>query len=420
MSCGNNTVSGMGRGGDGSGSGTGDTTHLTPWDTIDIAAVMKTVTGGKQSLGVNYNGQFNQLNFNDLQRTRTKWVRGFAKFFKLYEGLKNDHPIKTKSNIKSYLKLKSHGYKTILNIKWNFHNKDFPANNSTQMRNYENFLTKLLDVVWDKTDILVIGNEPFIESKKSERGTRLVQFYERIAKFIKQYETKRLKEQGNDGSENIKNRKAIKPIFIGAFNNLYLSSWQTGAVDKLLKFAESSPWIAGIDLHIHHKQLQQLGDALNYVKNKIRDDQKIIITEFSIVKYFKQFMSQTIPSSFAGKFGYNSNMKNYKYLDHALKENVTWKEWVSYLRNSNWFESKKKYLINAFHLFKPHKKFAIATYGLRQSYPPNKDFTSDTMPWILNSIYANRTVQTNSAGQNQFNYAWIQDFREVQNQTNNH
>jgi hypothetical protein len=420
VSCGSNAVNDMGQGGDDGGAGSGDSTHIALWDTIDIATVMKSVTGGRQSLGVNYNGQFNRLDFVDLQRTKTKWVRGFAKFFKLYKGQKNDHPIKTKQNIKFYLKLKDRGYKTILNIKWNFHNKDFPSNNSTEMRHYKKFLTKLLDVVWNKTDILVIGNEPFIESKKSERGIQLVQFYERIAKFIKQYETKLFKEKQSDSSKKSKDYKAIKPIYIGAFNNLYLNSWQTNAVNRLLKFAESSPWIAGIDLHIHHNRLKQLGEALNYVTNRIRDDQKIIITEFSVVKYFKKFMTQTIPSSFANKFGYPARLKNYEYIDKALKKSVSRKEWVSYLRNSSWFESKKKYILNAFNLFKSHEKFSIATYGLRQSYPPNKDFTSNTMPWVLNSIYANRTVQPDSAGQNQFNYAWIRDFWAAQDYSNNH
>ncbi|HKJ47424.1 MAG TPA: hypothetical protein VJ991_16435 [Balneolales bacterium] len=385
-------------------------------DTTNVTGIVDSLTNGQQSLGVNYNGQFDHLNINDLHRTRTKWVRGFIDFFQLYS---NPDTLKTDPQIINYLKLNDNGFNTILNIKWNFHNKDFPSNSSATMRNYESFLKKLLDKVWSKTDIIVVGNEPFIEAKNSEKGTALVQFYEEIAKYIRAYETGALDNNGCTNGNNSTSHVSVKPVFIGAFNNLYENSWQTSAVVQLLNFTKSENWIAGIDMHIHHSSFNQLSQALNYVNGKIRSDQKIIITEFSMVKYFQSYMNNTIPSSFAGKYGYDSTMVNYQYINQTLHNPVSRKEWVGFLSNSNWFESKKTYVSDAFNLFTTYRKFAIATYGLRQSYPYNKDFTSNTMPWILNSIYANRTVRPDSTGQNQFNYAWIQDFLAVQNGTYN-
>lgn len=410
-----NSVSNASSSGGGTNS-SGSTTNCNPSsnDTTNVTAVMDSLTNNKQELGVNYNGQFSYINYNDLQRTKTKWVRGFIDVLQLYQ---NPDSLATNPDIVNYLKLKAHGYKTILNLKWNFSNSNFPNPYSTEMSNYEAFLKKILDLVWNKTDVLVIGNEPFIETKSSENGYPLVQFYETIATYIHNYETGQLNQKGCTNDTSSTNKKKIMPLFVGAFNNLYEPSWQTSAVQQLLSFAKSEPWIAGIDLHIHHNSFNQLGQALNYVNNKIRTNQKIIITEFSLVKYFKSYMTQTIPASFASKYGLSSQMENYQYINQTLQQPVSRKEWVDFLSSSSWFENEKSYVLNAYKLFITYKKFAIATYGIRQSYPYNANFTANTMPWILNSIYANRTVVQDSLGQNQFNYAWINDFLDVQNGT---
>lgn len=354
-----------------------------------------------QKVGINVNGQFDVMKFENVKRSGTVWVRGFLDFFQLYPDPNN---LDTDKRVQNYLKLKDKGYKTILNIKWNFSNKDFPDSASTEMQNYKSYLKKLLDKVWDKTDIIVIGNEPFIESKKSERDERLVSFYRQIARSIKNYRDNASKEV---------------PIYVGAFNNLYLNSWRTQTVNKLLSFTNSTPWIAGVDTHIHHAVIDQINDFLDYVTLRIRDDQRILVTEFSLKDFFRTKMNDNIPQSFAASYGWDPGTKNYQYLDSTLKNPVSRKQWVDFLSESDWFESHKKYVWNAYQHFKEYKKFHIATYALRQSYPFNKDFTSNTTPWILNGLFANRTVRPDTAnGQDQFNYAWIDDFRAIQNDSN--
>lgn len=379
-----------------------DTLSCLP-DTISIkrrSEVVDSLTGGKARLGVNYNGQFNFINFNNVQRTRTEWVRGFIDFFQFYT-----HPdqLQDDPRIVDYLQLKGHGYKTILNIKWDFSGKNFPDTSSGEMAGYESFLVRLLDRVWDGTDIIVIGNEPFIESKTTNRGPALVRFYERVAHDVERY------EDNKGASGHI-------PIFLGAFNNLYLASWQTNSVNDLLSFAEHDPAIAGIDLHIHHNDISQINTVLDYVNDKIRNDQRILITEFSLVKYFQSKLNLPIPATFANDYGYDSQLKNYQYIDKALKNQVEQKEWNDFLKSSAWFESRKGYLLNAFNIFKSYYKVAVATYGIRQSYPPGEDFTVNTMPWILNALYANRTAEPDAGGLTPFNYGWIDDFLQVQNQ----
>ncbi|WP_294083882.1 hypothetical protein, partial [Proteiniphilum sp. UBA5384] len=81
-----------------------------PFDTVDLST-------WSMALGVNYNEQLQFINFNDLRRTKTTWVRGFIDFFQLYDSTKGLH---SDERIKDYLSLQKEGYKTILNIKWNF------------------------------------------------------------------------------------------------------------------------------------------------------------------------------------------------------------------------------------------------------------------------------------------------------------
>lgn len=350
-----------------------------------------------QAVGVNFNGQFNFIDDENLERTETSWVRGFIDFFQFYEDpdkLKNDQ------RLLKYLELKSKGYQTILNIKWNFHNRSFPDPGSQEMKDYKAFLKLLLDEVWNKTDIIVVGNEPFIESRPAERNTSLVPFYKEMAKEVNSY----------------REDKNHVPVYIGSFDNMYLEGKRIEGVQELLAFAKSESWLAGISLHIHHAAIEQVNVAMDYVHNKIREDQKILITEFSLMKHWRFKMEENIPEAFAEKYGRDKGEMNYQYIDFALKNPVPREEWVDFLSNSYWFENRTKYLWNVYQRFKSYEKFHVATYAIRQSYPFNKDFTSNTDPWVLNGLYANRTVQPDpETGLDQFNYALIDEFIAIQN-----
>ena len=364
--------------------------------------------GPEQAVGVNYNGQFDFIDYGDLERTRTTWVRGFTDFFQLYPDVQKLH---TDRRLANFLELKKNGYKTILNIKWDFRNKSFPEPKSAEMENYKKFLRKLLGKVWMATDIIVVGNEPFIESRKTERDERLVAFYSEIAKEVNSF--KKGQGIGNGMGKGVKDI----PIYLGAFNNLYLNGWRTPAVEQMLKFAESQPWIAGVDLHIHHSGIRQVNRAMNYANNRIRPDQRIIITEYSLMKHWGFKMGEQIPQEFADKYGRNPDEKNFQYIDYALKSQVSRKEWTDFLSSSYWFENRTRYLWNSYQRFRSYRKFHVATYAMRQSFPFNRDFTRKTDPWILNGLFANRTVEKNpETYQNQFNYAWIEDFHKIQNE----
>ena len=358
---------------------------------------------GAQQVGVNFNGQFDQVNFNDLARTHTTWVRGFIDFFEFYN---NPSKLDNDNRINTYLQLKDNGYKTILNIKFDFKGKDFPAVNSTEMNNQKDFLAQLYDKVWDKTDIMVVGNEPFIESDGNEQGANgpLVKYYRQMCIKTNNYR---------------ENRSKKNPIYVGSFDNLYLNSKRKQSVLDLLAFAKNHDYMAGIDLHIHHSDISQVNSVFDWVSPKIRSDQKILVTEYSLMKHWRNQMSKTINAVFASKYNRNSAWKNYQYIDYALKNPVQRAEWVDYFKMHAWYNNRAGYIKNSYDRFKSYRKFHIATYATRQSYPFNRDFTANTDPWVLNPLYVNRTVVKNASGQFQFNYAFIDDFRAIQNGTIN-
>ncbi len=352
------------------------------------------------ALGVNYNEQLQFVDFNDLERSKTTWVRGFIDFFQLYE---NQPALHSDEKVKNYLLLKSRGYRTILNIKWNFkaRSESFPPEGSATMNSYLAFLEQLLEKVWLQTDILVIGNEPFIETSAEEKDQRLVNFYKSVAATVKKF---RGKQTGH-----------FVPIFIGAFNNLYDPAWRTESTQSLIAYTKSDLEIAGIDLHIHHASMEQMQSALKYAAGMIRENQKILVTEFSLMKHWKAQLNNPVSESFAAQYQLAPTLKNYQYIDLALKKPRQASEWYNYLKSSNWFESRKHYLQEAFALMKAEPRFLIATYAIRQSYPYDQDFTPTTDPWVLNGLFANRSVVPDPAnGQNQANYSFIDDFISIQ------
>jgi hypothetical protein len=349
-----------------------------------------------QQVGLNFNEQVDFVEVSDVDKTETRWVRGFVEFFQFYDG---ERSLTTDEKITKFLALKDAGYKTILNIKWRFGDKSFPEPGSQRMKDYIVFLGKLLDRVWNKLDIIVVGNEPFIESRSAERDDKLVAFYQEITERVIAY----------------REIKGYIPIYIGSFDNVYLDAKRRPGFIKLMEYAKNNEGVAGVSIHIHHANFDQMRFSLQYTSENIRANQKILITEYSLMKHWRNHSGDLIPAGFASAYGYDPGMQVYQYVDYALKNPVPRPEWVDFLSQSPWFENRKNYLWESYQMFKEFPKVNVATYAIRQSYPFNQDFTQSTDPWVLNGLYANRTVEPDpETGENQFNYSFINDFLRIQ------
>lgn len=345
-------------------------------------------------IGVNFNGLLTNIDQADLARAQTAWIRGFVDYYQFRSGQKN---VMTDPGLDALHDAHVAGYKTIINIKFNFTSKDFPT--TTAAINTElNYINTLLTVLYPDCDIIVIGNEPFIESIPAQRDSRLVNFYTAAAAKVKAF-------------KDAQTRKI--PLYIGAFNRLWDPAWQTQATADLLQYANTSTWLTGIDLHIHHTNPPEIDGAFAYASARIRTGQKILVTEYSLVHHWKANLTQTIPAQLASQYGRPAAWQVWQYLDYALDNPVSRPEWVTFLQNSPWFENRKHYLLNSYNQFTANPKFLICTYAMYQSSPAT--FTSTTDPWILNPIFVNQTVVPNpSNGQTQINYSFFDDFVSLQ------
>ena len=363
-----------------------------------ILLVLASLLVNAQEVGVNFNESlFHAEDLTKLARTKTTWARGFLDFFKYYED--QDRLTNANDQLEDFLNLKSAGYKTILSIKWNFHNKSYPDSTSAEIEDYNEFLQQILDRVWGKIDIVVVGNEPFIESMNNdERNTRLAPFYQYMCNRVNEYRT---------GKENI-------PIYFGAFNRLYDNFRDTEGVIQMLDYVKETPWIEGIDLHIHHKNNNEIVSMYSYADARIRDDQKILMTEFSIVFWWQDHIRELIPAEFASKYGYSAEMLVHQYISHALNDRRPKEEWDDFLSMCSWFEERKHYLWDVYELLLQYESFNVATYSYEISW--GNYFDGNSVPWLLNNLIAAVTVEDDpQTGEKQFNYAFIDDFFKIQN-----
>jgi hypothetical protein len=367
------------------------------------------VTDANTYLSVNYNEGLHEIKAGELSLSKAKWVRGFIDFFYHFD----EQNLNTSPRIIEYLKLNDQAYKIILNLKFNFRGRGFPAVNSAQWNNYLAFLAQVLDKIAIKTDVIVVGNEPFIESETTDHNEPLNTFYKAAALKVHEY---------------LVNKGISCPIFIGAFDNMYQDRRQTSVgVDNLLSFCKATEWLAGVDMHIHHTNNNEITEAMTYVNDRIRADQKIILSEYSLMKWWRDHLDQDLSAAFIQAATANPNdkilpppvgiTKCWQYIDFALKNPRSVEEWTAFHQHTPWLESRKDYMCSSYKLFKSFSKFWVAAYGVRQNFPLSADFTANTDPWILNSLFTARTVELLPNGEAQGRYAFLEQFADIN--TNN-
>jgi catechol 2,3-dioxygenase-like lactoylglutathione lyase family enzyme len=134
----------------------------------------------QEALGVNYNQFLRSIQEQELNQVNATWLRGFIDMH-----LVGDQDPSQDPNIQAILDARAHGRRTILNLKWNYHTQPFPTPGSAAMTQELDQLNRLLPVVMSKVDILVIGNEPFIETEPSQSGQPLIGFYQIMANDVR-------------------------------------------------------------------------------------------------------------------------------------------------------------------------------------------------------------------------------------------
>jgi hypothetical protein len=136
----------------------------------------------QEALGVTYNQFLQSIQEQEVSKLNATWIRGFLDMHLL-----GNQDLSQNGDIQAMLKAKAHGRRTILNLKWNYETGPFPTPGSTAMTQEVDQLNRVLPVVLGKVDILVIGNEPFIETEAAQNGQPLIDFYRTMADDVSSY-----------------------------------------------------------------------------------------------------------------------------------------------------------------------------------------------------------------------------------------
>lgn len=349
------------------------------------------------TLGANFNGAAENVDFRELEFASASWLRGF---FAVPEANQDD--VASQATIRTIRAAGDRGYGTVLSLKFPYNERPIPTVDSAEMAAELARMDKVLPAVMGRVDKLVIGNEPFIETRKVDQPHALNAFYQKIARHVIAYRERHHRDVG------------ATQLYMGALNRLDEPEWRTQAVERWLEFVRKTPEIAGVDLHPHLDSPETTDSYLEYVLPRLRSDQDFLVTEFSLVSHWSRHLADPIPADFAKKYGFPPDRQVWEVIEAAIENPVPQEQWNDFLSSADWFESQKHFLRDQLTRFQKTDRLAVATYAFWQDEPMVADFGPKKAPWLLNTVFAAYTVQRRADGISGLGYNWIDDFRGLQ------
>lgn len=360
-----------------------------------LPATLPGVASAQSALGANYNEHFEDVDYRDIDKAQAKWVRLFLPMPQV------DREGAAHGAIRTILDAGGRGYKTILTLKFPYNRVAFPKVDSPAYAKDMARLDAVLPAIMGKVDIIVIGNEPYIESRPQDWNANFNAYYEALAKRAIAYRTQNCKD-------------CRTHLYMGALNRLDQKENRNPSTERWMEFVKTTPELDGVNIHPHVPTLEASKAFLDFILPRMRPEQKFLVTEFSLIWWWKANLKTPAPAAFTAKYGAAPNSQSWQIIKAALETPFSKPQWDEFLSQSQWFESRKHYLRNQMTMFRDTGRLAVATYGFKQGSSMVQNFGPDSTPWLLNSIYAGRTVKPNPDGSAAFNYAWIDDFKALQ------
>lgn len=349
-------------------------------------------------LGANFNGAKDWSDFGQLRDVSATWLRGFFPVPDADKGVVADQPV-----VRTVLSAAQQGYGTVLSLKFPYYEQPIPVPGSAAMATALKRLDKVLPAVMGEVDILVVGNEPFIECRQEDRNTpKLNAFYEAIAHRVIAF-----RDQHGGPSNKTK-------LYMGALNRLNDPAWRTAATDRWMSFTRDTAALDGVDIHPHVAALEAVQPFLDYVLPRLRDGQTFLALEFSLVHHWRAHLSDPISGAFAAKYGIPATTRVWEVIADAIRRPFTQQKWNDFLALSPWFANRRHFLRDAVQRFRATGRLAVATYGVSQDAAMVANFGPTSTPWLLNSMFCPYTVQPGSGGLPGRNTAWTTSFRDLQ------
>jgi hypothetical protein len=352
-------------------------------------------------LGANFNGDPRVMTFGELETADATWVRGFYAM----PDADKEEPANAPA-ISTLLQAGARGYGTVLSLKFPYFprlEKPLPRPGTEAMTAELRRLDKVLPLVLDKVGILAIGNEPFIESPHEDWNNGVLNdFYETIARYVIEYRATHFP----GGSKTT--------LYMGSLTDLDDPQQIGKGTERWLAYVRDTPEIEGTDLHPHVAAPAGVDAYLEYVLPLLGPDKKFLATEFSLVDFWQQHLTDRVSPEYARCYHVPADTEVWQVIKNALDKPFKQQRWYDFLRTSPWFENNKNFLRDQTQKFRDTRKLAVATYGVGQDAAMSDEFSPDKKPWLLNSLFASRTVQALPDGSPAPNYAWLDQFKALQ------
>jgi hypothetical protein len=348
-------------------------------------------------LAANVNEALDKIDFDEMKAVAGSWIRGFYPMTDADQG----DPAGQAGPAK-LLDAAAKGYGTVLTMKFQYRDQPIPAPGSTAMKTALTRLNKVLAATMGKVDILTVGNEPFIETSKADRGTPALNvFYEALALHTVRY-------RRAHGGANCKTK-----VYMGALTGLDKPGAETAQTRRWMTFAAGNPSIAGVDIHPHVAGATGAGKFVDYVLPFLRRDQKFLATEFSLVHLWKQHNADPVDPDFARHYGVASGTPVWRFIRRAAHNHVSEQEWNDFVLSCSWFANHKDFLTQQMARFRGTGKLAVAGYGIVQA-APILDFGPNSAPWVLNCLFPQYVTRPGPGGLPGRNRTWCDEFRAAQ------
>jgi hypothetical protein len=243
-------------------------------------------------------------------------------------------------------------------------------------------------------DILVLGNEPMYDVQPNNDPTTAANYATYLNLLANRMAALRDDPPGSS--------PWTFRIFVGALDH---PSDPTPAdnlmAPAVLGVALQNPNVDGVDLHEHLSDattlLTDLQADLSYVLSRIRPDQKLICTEFSIAPLLQANLNQPL-GSWGPRNGYgkdSATLPVWQWINSVVEQAATAKpiepwRFESFFTAQRWYpQNWFRRMVDVFAL--PQNRVEVVTYGLEQisRYPWTLDALPNgtPIPWLLNGVY---------------------------------
>lgn len=358
-------------------------------------------------LGANYNHDPELIENDMLARAGVRWVRVTPRFHNYVSGRIDPA---TDEGLQHVINAKNAGYNVAFGFRFDFRANDerIPLPNSQREREVFDAVGAVLARVGGYLDIFTLGNEPNLEAldldmvhQDEYNGVPLVVF------------TKRLLDEVVEPFYDRRPQFSRPKIYGGSTAAPYNPVIQNNqAVRGLMQMTQDDDRIEGYDLHFHITSFDEVDRGFEFVRSII-PEKPFLITEFSLVHLYKQYISEQLNATpegeaFANEYGYDPTWKAYQWYTVVNSNKVTPEEFGAFFDSRDWFiEGYLNYFREKFN----ENGVYLATFPLIQQSAPLVVNTTSPM-WFINPVYMQVSLVRQEDGQLSANPLCVNEYLE--------